>query len=152
VTLTDNHILARLSSDLFGISMSLVVHEISSMNQSCPRASDLAAQPWNESQSFTTCSTLPYGYNNNIEQLKWKCSEYVNTVSEYPLNSVETVIGDTSGIIWEALRAIQRFKQANTTAKKASTTFVMSPFRRTVGADFSEKCFSGAKYAMELRG
>jgi hypothetical protein len=131
VIFTDNHILARLSSDPFGISMSLVVHEISSMNQ--------------ESQSFATCSTLPYGYNSDIEQLKWKCSKYVNTVSEYPLNSVETIIGDTSRIIWEALGAIQRFKQANTTAKKASTTFVMSPFRATVCADFSEKCFSGAQ-------
>jgi hypothetical protein len=125
--------------------MSLVVHEISSMNQSCPIVSDLATQPGDESQSFATCSTLPYGYNNDIELLKWKYSKYVNTVSEYPLNTVETIIGGTSRIIWEALRAIQRFKQANTAAKEASTTFVMSPFRATVGADFSNKYFSGAQ-------
>jgi hypothetical protein len=123
--------------------MYLVVHEISSVNQSCPIVSDLIAQPEDESQSFATWSTLPYGYNNDIEQLKWKYLEYVNIVSQYPLNSVETIVGDTSGIVWEALRAVQRFNQANLVAKKASTIFVMSQFRATVGADFSEKCSVG---------
>jgi hypothetical protein len=102
--------------------MPLVVHEISVVNQGCLIVSDLAVQPEDDSQSFATCSTLPYGYNNDIEQLKRRCLEYVNTVSRYPLNSVETIIGDTSGIIWEALRAVWDFDRVNPVAKKASVS------------------------------
>jgi hypothetical protein len=109
--------------------MSLVVHEITLVNQDCLKVSDLTVQPEDESQRFATCSTLPYGYNNDIEQLKRRCLEYVNTVSKYPLNSVETIIGDTSGIIWEALRAVWRFEQANPVAKKVRTNNILSQVR-----------------------
>jgi hypothetical protein len=101
--------------------MSLDVHEISFANSACLIVSDLTGQRGDESQSFPTSSTLPYGYNNDIEQLKRRCLEYISTVSKYPLDSVEPIIGDTSGIIWEALRAVWLFDQTNPVAKKVST-------------------------------
>lgn len=118
---TSNDVLVQLSSDPFGISMSLVAHEIYSVDQNCLLVSDLAVQPKDQTQSFATRETLPYGYNNDIELLKSRCLEYINTVSKCPLNTAETIIGDTSGIIWEVLRATCRFEQVNPVAKKAST-------------------------------
>jgi hypothetical protein len=133
--------------------MPLVVHEISFVDEGCLMVPDLAAQPEDESQSFATCSTLPYGYNNDVEQLKRRCSEYVNTVCKYPLNSVETIIGDTSGIIWQTLRAVWRFDQVNPVAKKASTTltFTMFQVRATGRADISGKCFSAGQSLNTLK-
>lgn len=129
MTFTSNHVLVHLSSDPFGISMPLVVHEITFMNQNCLKVSDLTVQPEDESQKFPTCSTLPYGYNNDNEQLRRRCLEYVNTVSKYPLNSVETIIGDTSGIVWKALKAVWRFEQANPVAKRVRTNNILSQVR-----------------------
>jgi len=105
--------------------MSLVVHEICLVNQDCLLVPTLAFQGEEETQSFPTRSTLPYGYNNDIEQLRRRCLEYINTVSKYPLNSVENIIGDTSGIVWDALRAVWRFDHSNPVAKKASYNFVL---------------------------
>ncbi len=100
VLFINNHALVQVSSDPFGISMSLVAHEISVADQSCLLVPDLAAQADNETQSFPARITLPYGYNNDFQQLKRRCLEYVNSVSKYPLDKVGNIIGDTSGLVW----------------------------------------------------
>jgi hypothetical protein len=138
VIFTSNHILVNLSSDPFDIPMSLVVHEISFVNQNCLTVSDLAAQPEDESQSFATCSSLPYGYNNDIKQLQRRCLEYVNAVSKYPLDDVETIVGNTPEIIWEVLRAVSRFDYINPVSKKASTTlYYLRSVRPVLARDVS---------------
>lgn len=120
VLFTSNNTFVQLSADPFDITMPLVIHEILVVNPACLQVPDLISQTENEHQSFPIRDTLPYGYNNDIEQLQRRCLEYVNKVSKYPLDITETVIGDTSGIIWEVLRIVCQFEHANPIARKAS--------------------------------
>lgn len=124
VLFTSNHTLVHLSSDPFDITLPLVVHEIFLVDQSCLLVPDLVGQTENEAQNFTTRSTLPYGYNNDIQQLQQRCLKYINKVSQYPLDIAETIIGDTSGITWDILRAVCHFERANQIARKASVSHV----------------------------
>jgi len=124
VLFTSNHTVVQLSSDPFDITMSLVVHEIFVVDPICLQVPDLLIHTENDSQGFSTRSTLPYGYNNDMQQLQRRCLEYVNNVSKYPLDKAESVIGDTSGITWDILRAVCCFEYANPIARKASLSHI----------------------------
>jgi hypothetical protein len=141
VLFTSNHTLVHLSSDPFNITLPLVVHEISLVDQSCLLVPDLIGQTENETQSFKTRSTLPYGYNNDIKQLQRRCLEYINKVSQYPLDIAETIIGDTSEMTWEILRAVCRFEHANQIVRKASVSHVRTS--ANVLPIFARESFSG---------
>jgi hypothetical protein len=108
VIFTDNYIMAQLSADPFGVSITLAVYEI---------ISDLNSQPSNHD-----APTLPYGICNiGIDELKQRLLEYINVLSRRWLSADEMIKGDTSEITWRILGAVCRFHNANPIAKKVST-------------------------------
>lgn len=116
----DNEILAQVSSGLFLKSMLLMVREIHVENQDVLLLADLNSSN-DQDQRFASVPTLQYAlHEREVHQVKPKCLEYINAISNCPLDDPETVIGDTPKIIWRSLEAIRRFIRANPTARRAS--------------------------------
>jgi len=116
----DNEVLVQVSSDLFLKSMMLKVREIRAPNQNSLSMPDLTSSN-DQDQKFASIPTLQYAlHESEVDQVKPKCLEYINAVSNCPLDDPETVIGDTPKIIWKSLEYIRRFLRANPTARRAS--------------------------------
>src|ERR1700736_5512216 len=98
----DNELLVQVSSGLFPKSMLLKVREIRAPNQDFLLLPDLISSN-DQDQTFASISTLQYALHEcEVDQVKPKCLEYINAVSNCPLEDPETVIGDTPKIIWKS--------------------------------------------------
>jgi hypothetical protein len=90
-------------------------------NQDLLQIADLNSSN-DQDKSFASIPTLQYAlHEHEIHHIKSKCLEYINTISNCPLDDSETVIGDTPKIIWRSLEAIRCFIRANSIARRASS-------------------------------
>jgi hypothetical protein len=111
-----------VSADPFGFTMSLPVHEIYLTDQDYLRVPDLSSEPEENMQNFATRPSLQYGiYKRPVDYLKQTCLKYINSVSRFSMDTADDIRGDTSPIVWEVLRAIRRFAQANPGVKTVCT-------------------------------
>lgn len=118
---TNNHITVQLSSDPFGIWMSLDVCEIVSTSPDCFLVPNMDFELNGKALSVSYAPTLCFGiYNISENRLKKRILDYFNMVSKNPLDASE-ITGDTSKIVWKTLGAVFRFQQTNPIAQKAST-------------------------------
>ena len=83
--------------------MLLMVREIHVENQDVLLLPDLNSSNDQDQNLplFQLYSTLYT--NREVHQVKPKCLEYINAISNCPLDDPETVIGDTPKIIWKSL-------------------------------------------------
>jgi hypothetical protein len=115
----DNEVLVQVSSGLFFKSMILKVHEIRASNQNSLSLPDLTSSN-DQDQKFASTPTLQYAlHESEVYQVKQTCLEYINAVSNCPLDP-ETIIEDTPKIIWKSLQYIRRYLRKNSAAREAS--------------------------------
>lgn len=117
----DNEGFVQVSAGLFPKSILLKVREICVPNPDFLLLPNLISSN-NQDENLAYVPTLQYALHEcEVGQVKPKCLEYINAISNCPLEDPEEIIGSTPGITWKALEHIQRFLRKNPAARRASS-------------------------------